>query len=488
MNLASWSPDGGQILGTFIMGIPGQPVTSSIGVVPASGGDFVPLKSIPGKGVWAVGFSPDGKYILYTRSMPEGPRAYLMPADVKPEVLPRVGDAEAAALLARMAADGKSEVPLAWGAGSVESPVWTPDGSRVVFVSNRSGSPALWSGRVVDGKPVGEPELLKADFRNHLIGFASDGSLFYRMSSPQNDVYLANLDPATGRVTSEPRRINRQGIGNAWGRIAWLPDGKSLSFWEKRNERDVLVVHTLATGEERELWDRAPGGGRDYTGWFPDGRSLMSVEGKGENRTWCRVDSLSRKTLATWTVPAIPLLWLRTPAIFTPSADRMTLFFAQLDQTTGPCPEGICTYIISARSIETGKDREIFRTHDIPSNLAASPDGRQLAVLAADKDYALMIAPAAGGPPRDLYRGKDRLEGGLAWTADGKQVLAFRHEQRQAAIWSFPASGGPPEKSTPYVGIKGDCAASPDGTQIAFVGGGVKREIWIASDIFGRKR
>src|ERR1019366_8811872 len=102
-------------------------------------------------------FSSDGKYVVYTRGTGNVRRAYII------------------------SADGKSDVPLLPGSSSSRTPVWTPDGSRIVFVSDRSGSPGLWSVRVTDGKPLGEPELLAPSFDADAMRFARDGSLFYEV-------------------------------------------------------------------------------------------------------------------------------------------------------------------------------------------------------------------------------------------------------------------------------------------------------------------
>jgi len=100
-----------------------------------------------------------------------------------------------------MSVDAGSEVPLVPATSSAEAPVWTPDGTRIVFGSDRSGSRGLWFIRVADGKPVGEPELLRADFSNaQVMRLARDGSLFYCDMLQLSDIYVAGLDPATGNA------------------------------------------------------------------------------------------------------------------------------------------------------------------------------------------------------------------------------------------------------------------------------------------------
>ena len=408
------------------------------------------------------GISSDGKYIAYERWTGNNGarRTYIL------------------------AADEKSEVPLLAGASASRSPVWTPDGSRIVFVSDRSGSPGLWSVRIAEGKPTGEPELLVPGFDADLMRFSRDGSLFFDQSVNTNDIYLAGLDPATGKLASEPRRIN-QLVGNSWGRVAWLPDGKSLSFWNKAPV-SALVEHTLATGEEREIWGGKSGRpGSAYTGWFPDGRTLMAVNGNGQNNgpnmPFRRMDSSTGEVKASWTVPSLPAG--SSAPIYSP--DLMTMFFTQKVETI-PCEGKRCTFATIARELETGRDREIFRikTYAV-RNRSISPDGKQLAFVVSDGlATAVMIAPAAGGQPRDMYKGTEDVGfTGITWTQDASHVLALRRTPTGGEVWSISVKDGSVEKSPYRMHPSETPAVSPDGTQIVFVGRENKSEVWVITGL-----
>ena len=360
-----------------------------------------------------------------------------------------------------------------------------PDNSRVVFVSDRSGTPGLWSIRVKDGKPSGEPELLKADFGHaEAMRFTRDGSLFYEVRLNLSDIYVAELDPATGKLTSAPKRINQR-VGNSWGRVAWLPDSKSLSFWN-RDPNSALVEHALATGEEREIWGGKTGHpGRGYTGWFPDGRTLMAGGGRppdGQPMVFRRVDSRTGEEQANWKVGGLPLG--ATIAGYSP--DLMTMYYSRKDETI-PCDRNRCTYVMAARDIETGRDREVFRMKAIAlRDSSISSDGRQMAFIAMDEhEQLLMAAPTAGGPPREIYRVSDNPPlRATAWTLDGGHILAFRGPAPRGAIWSFPTNGGTPEESQVQVRPAEMPAVSPDGTQIAFVGYNNSKEVWVMTGLF----
>jgi hypothetical protein len=242
------------------------------------------------------------------------------------------------------------------------------------------------------------------------------------------------------------------------------------------------VVHSLATGEEREIFGGKTGRtGYGYRGWFPDG-SLMSQQDNGQVLTYRRVDTKTWEAGATWTIPRLPF-GRPTMGNTVLSPDLMTLYFWQRDQTA-PCQGAKCTSVMLARDLETGRDREVFRTNASLSRASVSRDGREMAFIAVDGSATLvMVAPTAGGPPREILRHADigYYFTGTAWTEDGGHVLAFC---RVGEIWSLPAKGGSPEKSPLNIRPSEPPVVSPDGTQVALVGGKYSSEIWVMTGLF----
>ena len=286
-----WSPDGQWIA----LGLEpensdartNQPVRpgmhAALGLVAVRDGSLRVLKTAdwsgPDTGFAKIQFSPDGKYLVYSCQN----RGFIL------------------------SVSGESDTPLVSGPSSVRFPMWTPDGLRIVFVSDRAGAPALWSIRVAEGKPQGEPEQLNADgAAKWPIGITREGSLFYEAGRVQSNIYMAGLNPESGALTSDFQRVNQLSVNSATGRVAWLPDGKSLSYRGTVGGHPALIVHNLATGEDHEVPPSVTGAAPfGYSGWFPDG-SVMLSETSGQTITFRRVDVRTGQAQPTWKVATLP--------------------------------------------------------------------------------------------------------------------------------------------------------------------------------------
>ncbi len=68
-----------------------------------------------------------------------------------------------------LAADGRTETEVTRTAGIDKQPMWSPDGTHLLFRSDRSGNVDLWALPIRDGKAIGPPLVVRRD-----IGAASN--------------------------------------------------------------------------------------------------------------------------------------------------------------------------------------------------------------------------------------------------------------------------------------------------------------------------
>jgi Tol biopolymer transport system component/DNA-binding winged helix-turn-helix (wHTH) protein len=154
------------------------------------------------------------------------------------------------------------------------SPRYSPDGKRIVFVSNRSGSVEIW----LSGNDGLNPIRL-TDFRGPLVGspnWSPDGRQIVFDSRPEGnaDIYAINSEGG------QPRRLTTESAEDIVP--SWSRDGSWIYFASNRSGR-------------LQIWKVASGGGEPiqvtHNGGFdpvesPDGQWLYFAQDRGSSSIW----------------------------------------------------------------------------------------------------------------------------------------------------------------------------------------------------------
>jgi Tol biopolymer transport system component len=450
----AWSPDGKRILTAFFRQ-ESSGTTGEITFVSIEDGFIQTIKPTHKTALSTIremSVSPDGRYIAYHAAAAE---------DSKQNDL------------FLLSSDGSRDFPLIQHPANDYSPAWTPDGKKIIFVSDRGGTAGLWMIDVEDGKPKGDPVLVKADIGQFdgRIGLTCQGAYYYTLSTTRRDVYTADLDPKNGKLQGEPKILSSRIIG-ANSEPAWSPNGQYLAFYRQHGsdtwapDANKIVIHSVRTGEERELPSIGIQFGR--VRWFPDGRSFLVSVFRAE-KDWridyYRVDVTTGKS---------SLILKREAGGGTPwpglSPDGSTIFF------TG---EGW----VRSYQIETRQEKELYRRSPgqrVRKSLRVSPDGRHLAFVEYEMPYpptsVVKIVPTERGEARELLRvpwtaGFIDGNGSLEWSPDGHYLFIVKQLSRPTGageLWRIPVAGGEPQKLQTTTGLFRSPSIHPDGNRIAF--------------------
>jgi len=437
---AAWSPDGKHILAT---------VSRQIVLVSVADGSVRVLTSgsgWPGKNP----FSPDGRYIVYDcRSKPDSPERDIF--------LLAIGSGREIPLIQHPADDGVLG--------------WAPDGQRILFASDRSGTKDAWLIEVRDEKVHGTPLLVKSNLpRMNPIGFTRSGSYYYGTGTASTELYLATLDQAVSKFLNPPAPAIQRFV-LPYTEPTFSPDGRYLAYLLHGGSSSdrFIAIRSLETGQDRQL----PRNFRrlfPQLSWFPDGLSLLVAGAHQSNYGIYRVDVQSGNV--TVLVDAGPNVFLATPQS---SPDGKVVFYKRnIWNREGPSETP--QYTTLRRELETGQEKVLLGAWN--NSMAVSPDGRQLAV-ATDKE--LKLVPAAGGEPRDLLTvAAPESLSSVAWTPDGRQLLFLRGSKPSSDLWRIPAEGGQPQKIGPLPKGAQGLRVHPDGQRLAFTAGDPgTTEIWV---------
>lgn len=430
------------------------------------------------EGTWmALDVSPDGRTIvfgllgdLYTLPIAGGAAKRLtsgMAWDHQPRWSPDgrkiafTSDRSGTENVWMMDADGSNVRPVSREANRfTNSPAWSPDGQWIVArrrLTDRSslGTVEVWMYSTLGGSGVQITKKLEWGDANEPV-FSPDGRSIYFSGRPQRFQYDRNVYQGIWQIRRYDRQTGRivtitDGAGGS-GHAAFRPDGKVFSFVRRVREKTVLFTHDLVTGRERALWDGLSNDNMEgfaWTGvypnyaWTPDGRSIVVYADGG----FARVDA------ATGRAARIP---------FTAPVEQVVTHAVRFAQKPAP-------------------DRVQLRQLAWPS---LSPDGRTVVFSAIGRLWSFDVATkrtAALTPPGQRAFAP-------TWSPDGRWIAYVTwQDSAGGSVMRMPARGGAGTRLTRVAGHYLEPSWSADGTKLAFLhgsggplrdGGDTNDELW----------
>jgi Tol biopolymer transport system component len=427
----AWSPDGKRILA--ILGID-DPQSKRIAWISATDGSVHVIKQIEAPKGFTYRLSPDGRYIAYSAPCRKD----------RPETCVYV-----------LSTDGATQTELVRGETN-QGPVWTPDGSHILFNSNRSGSFGLWSVQVRDGKSAGVPSLLKPETGTiGSIGVSRSGRFYYSYQAGLRQVFVAETDPATGKARGSAVSVTESFVGEG---PAWSRDGKWLAFKRRRAgfANHDLILHSMERGTDWTMPPHQMGDNRPV--WYLDGSVMPNPR--------LRVTVSDGQPKEITTPFRLPLGVL--------SPDGKLLYWRPNNTTEG----------LEVVEVATGERKQMLT---VPGGViygALSPDGKTLCIVGGTNNvFHLSRMAVDGSDYREIYA--DVSPGQPAWTRDGRSILFTQPDKNSAVgrIMRIPAQGGQPE----FAGISAeglkDLELSPDGSKIAYSTRSYNDEVWALDNV-----
>jgi Tol biopolymer transport system component/imidazolonepropionase-like amidohydrolase len=391
------------------------------------------------------------------------------------------------------------------GGLSFESqPKVSPDGKKIVFISDRSGAENLWLADI-DGS---NPKALTKG-RNQMFlspSWTADGQ--YVIASKSGDaigtfalwmyhkdggsgVHIGQPDPPPlppGSAQPEPVRYNRFGaVASPDGRFIYYAQRSGTFSYNAQFPLWQIVRFDRDTSEASPITNAQGSAMRPLLS--PDGKKLVYAT-RFEGSTALRVRDLDTSEER----------WLLNNVTRDDQESRGTR-----DLMPGYCfmPDGKSMIVptngkIQRVDFETGKSTNIPFTAKVEAEIAPrvyfenrvddsatvrarlirwpamSPDGKRVVFSSLNK---LWIADLPSGTAR---RVTDSQAGEFmpAWSPDGRYIAYVTWSRDGGQVYRVPAGGGAPEALTRRAAYYSSPAYSPDGSKIVFVSGSTDDQMY----------
>ena len=463
-----WSADGTQVL----VGLTQSDGTSQIGLVDVADAELHIVKSLGRASPTHMALSPDGKHVAYDIRREER----------SPEHTVHI-----------VATDGSRDRELTGPGGHNVVLGWESSGRYLLYYGDHSGSPSVWALQTTEGRPQGEPVLIRSDLW-HLIpmGFTAAGDFFYGVTTGKVDVLTVLTDPETGAPIGEPQSVTPHYQAGTALYPRWSPDGRYLAYRRTppsgTGMRHSMVIRAVESGEFREI-------GLDLRvlltpDWSSDGRFLVAYGREGGDREGIyRIDVQTGEHGFAYTIEGE----MRGAAWVD---DGRTVVHKEL------VGEGWCRFVTV--ELSSGREREVYRWPCGSKDWfwTLSPDRRTIAGIfdtyetmdvekQEDYRWILRLVSLSDGASRDLAEFVFDEEQGLRWAtywAPDSRSVHIRgcsspdqliEALKRCPNWSFDVETGERRRLADEAPIG---SIHPEGRRVAFVDGETAYEVWVMED------
>ncbi|MCX6132225.1 MAG: DUF5050 domain-containing protein [Ignavibacteriales bacterium] len=163
-----------------------------------------------------------------------------------------------------MNADGTNQTRITNNAASDSSPAWSPDGTKIAFTSDRDGNNEIY---VMNIDGTGQTRLTNNTASDGAASWSPNGSkiAFWTDRDGNGEIYVMNAD-GTGQT-----RLTNNTVPD-WSPIAWSPNGTRISFSRgATGNHQVYIVNADGSGQTQLT---TLGSANDHTTWSPDGTKI----------------------------------------------------------------------------------------------------------------------------------------------------------------------------------------------------------------------
>jgi len=309
------------------------------------------------------------------------------------------------------------------------NPVWSPDGSRIVYHTPEPGDPIFLADR--NGSNPKQIFVEKPGVHCHYLTWSPDTRFIYfvRGTTTTDETDIWRLPVRASGAAAVPERITRHNARVAYP--SWL-DSRTLIY--SATAEDGSGQWLYAVDVERRIPRRVSSGITEQ---------YLSVAASA-TRPRRLIASVANPSATLWSVPISDRIQTEVAVRRFPVPNARAL---------GPrFAPGYLLFLSSKGGgdglwkLENGEARELWKGNDgrVVGAPAISPDGSQICFSYRKQGRAgLYLMNADGTGIRALAESFD-VRGAASWSPDAKWVAVAANQGEGTHIFKVPADGGPP--------------------------------------------
>jgi serine/threonine protein kinase len=347
------------------------------------------------------------------------------------------------------------------------SPVWTPDGKQLLFISDRGGARDIYVVPLTSaGKTNAQPTRLTTGLNAHTISISQDGQkVVYSVFNFSSNIWSIDIPEKEALSVSQAKQITKGDQIIETGQIS--PDGQWLAFDSDMSGNQDIYKMPVSGGEAIQLTTHPSG---DFTpSWSPDGEKIVFHSFREGNRNIyimskdgesieAITDDPSHEMASSFVSGGKQIVFMSN------RTGRYELYVVTRDKSGWSEPEQITSNgCSSARGSYVGKSVTYIAEDDLR---IINVDDREEKILVESHDSLKT--------PRPKFPG---------FSTDGKTVYYSAVDGRGVeSIWAVPVVGGEPElkviSDDPYfkLALLGLCA---DDERFYFPMRLIESNVWI---------
>ena len=222
--IVTFSIDGKYLLGTIDIKV-GNEKYQKLVKISLANNNFEELKNFGNRLGGGFKYSPDGKHIIFSRRKENSTNQNIY----------------------SMSLEDHTIIPIVSQNGDNYSPIWNPDGSSILFLSNTLGTIDLYKIAIKNSKPIGKPINIKRNLgmKVKLMMVAHDKSIYYHTNNTRSDIFTLDFGKKFEIQETKIEQITDLTLRYGGKYPRYSKDGRFISYQSSlSNFRDNKVEET----------------------------------------------------------------------------------------------------------------------------------------------------------------------------------------------------------------------------------------------------